>query len=397
MKREEFSCLRAGLKIRGLIYRPDEVKHPAVIISHGFMANYRTTKKYGEAFAKMGYVAVVYDFNGGGIGSHSSGKTTDMSVLTEKEDLKTVIKAVSELSYVNENDITLVGCSQGGFVSAMVAQELQERIKRLILFYPALCIPDDARSGKMMFAKFDPKNVPEVFRCGPMKLGSQYVTSVLGMNVFDEICGYNGPVLIIHGSKDAVVRPEYSEKAYQGYLQTNGGIPSADCQLVFIDGANHGFTGFFSRLWDQYALFAIRKFLEGKSLLINVDVALTHNETEKLNGGGKCVRMHFTGHSESGYFKGEVIEPAFDEQIYHGRTPDTCRAKYTVHGTDYTGAECNVDIENVMPTGKKKNWFTGWVPTVHTDSAVLSFINDLHCETYAEMRGKKGPFIHIWG
>ena len=95
--------------------------------------------------------------------------------------------------------------------------------------------------------------------------------------------------------------------------------------------------------------------------------------------------------------KGDVMEPAVDEQVYYGRTPDTCHAKYTVHGVDYTGAECNIDIENVMPAGKKKNWFTGWIPTVHTDSAALSFINDLHCETYAEMRGKKGPFIHIWG
>lgn len=47
---------------------------------------------------------------------------------------------------------------QRGFVSSLVAAKWKDRISKLVLFYPALCIPDDARAGKMMFAKFDPQN-----------------------------------------------------------------------------------------------------------------------------------------------------------------------------------------------------------------------------------------------
>ena len=94
-----------------------------------------------------------------------------MSVLTETKDLKAVIEYVRNLSYTDSEKILLMGCSQGGFVSALVAAKNNFPIEKLVLFYPALCIPDDARAGKMMMAKFDPQNVPDTFRCGLMKLG----------------------------------------------------------------------------------------------------------------------------------------------------------------------------------------------------------------------------------
>lgn len=67
-----------------------------------------------------------------------------------------------------------------------------------VLFYPALCIPDDARTGKMMYAKFDPQNLPERFTCGPMKLGRCYPADVIDMDPFQKIQSCDGPVLIVH-------------------------------------------------------------------------------------------------------------------------------------------------------------------------------------------------------
>ena len=55
-----------------------------------------------------------------------------------------------------------MGCSQGGFVSALfAAAHPNVVVSRLILFYPALCIPEDARRGKMLMYAFDPSNIPE--------------------------------------------------------------------------------------------------------------------------------------------------------------------------------------------------------------------------------------------
>ncbi|MCR5160652.1 MAG: lysophospholipase [Lachnospiraceae bacterium] len=402
MKKEAFTCRRGELTIRGVLYHPQQPaetgsggKYPAAILSHGFMANYRSMEKYARMFARMGFAAVAYDFCGGGLAVRSDGRTEDMSVLTEKEDLKAVIAAVSDLPFVNPEDITLVGGSQGGFVSAMTAQDLQDKIRRLILFFPALCIPDDARAGKMLMAEFDPEHIPDIVRCGPMKLGKRYVEDVIGMNAFEQIREYRGPVLILHGSRDDIVKPSYSVEAYRNYRRMRGGDPSEDCQLVMISGGNHGFFGRGSRAWDDYTEFAIRKFLEGKRLLLNVDVKLTNAEEEKIDGGRK-VKLFFEGHSSGAWFRGDVVTPAFDEQIFYGKEPETCCADYVLAGKDFRGNACTVHVRNKMAPGKNRNWARDWKPEVSTDSEALSFVNGLRCETYAEGR-KMGPFIHIWG
>ena len=98
-----------------------------------------------------------------GSGNYSSDEAKEIARLKSEY--------VRNLSYTDSEKILLMGCSQGGFVSALVAAKNNFPIEKLVLFYPALCIPDDARAGKMMMAKFDPQNVPDTFRCGLMKLG----------------------------------------------------------------------------------------------------------------------------------------------------------------------------------------------------------------------------------
>ena len=157
-----FSCTRDGFTIRGHIYRAAQTKtaaetgkcaesrekEPIIILSHGFLGNDTHIVTYAEAFAKIGYVVLTFDFNGGGPESTSSGKSVDMTVLTEKADLLAVIKYAESLENTDTNNMSLVGFSQGGLVSALVAAELKDRIKQLVLFYPALCIPDDAPQRK---------------------------------------------------------------------------------------------------------------------------------------------------------------------------------------------------------------------------------------------------------
>lgn len=236
--RNKFQCVKDKLVIRGLVFKKDLNNMPVVIISHGFMANYKSVIQHAKYFANLGYAAFIYDFCGGSVIGRSDGSTTEMSVLTEVDDLKTVIDYVCKLPYVNYNDITLVGCSQGGFVSAITAAQLTDKIKKLVLFYPALSIPDDARKGHMMFAKFDPKNIPDTFYCGPMKLGRIYPEDVIDINPYQLITKYLGDVVIIHGTKDSIVNVSYSEKAFHEYLNREKG----SVKLHLINKADHIFT-----------------------------------------------------------------------------------------------------------------------------------------------------------
>jgi len=250
IKREPFSCQRGDLTIRGYVYRKESKVLPAIIVCHGFSANQQSVKHYAEFLAHMGWAAFTFDFCGGCIKGKSDGKQSDMSVLTEVKDLKSVIAYVKQRKDVDPEHVSLMGFSQGGMVCALTAASLKSEIERLILVYPAFCIPDDARRGQMLFAKFDPNNIPPLVSRFPMRLGAVYVKDVIGMNVYDEIRGYDGPVLLIHGTTDDLVNISYSRQAKTVYKQ---------CEYLEIEGAGH----MFSKKDDQMAMEALKKFMTG--------------------------------------------------------------------------------------------------------------------------------------
>ena len=245
-----FECIRDGLTIRGTEYRPEGENLPVAIVSHGFMANQDTVRHYAKALAGLGYVAYCFDFCGGSVlhMGKSDGATTDMSVLTEVKDLEAVVAYVQSLPYTSD-ELLLMGGSQGGFVSALFAAKHPEMVEKLVLFFPALCIPDDARAGKMMLAKFDPKDIPEVLHCGPMKLGRCYPADVMNLGPYEEIAPYEGPVLLVHGTKDNIVDLEYSKRAQKAYK---------NARLEIIEDGAHGF----SPKHDEIAIGYLCEFAE---------------------------------------------------------------------------------------------------------------------------------------
>ena len=254
IQKNKFTCKRGSLTISGTQYKPEGNALPITIVSHQFMANQGMVKHYAKLFAELGFAAFTFDFNGGCLAiGKSSGKTTDMSVLTEVEDLYAVIDYAKSLPFTNAESITLMGCSQGGLVSAITASKRRDEISNLVLFYPALCIPDDARSGKMMMAKFDPKSIPDIIQCGPMKLGGCYAKAVINMDAYDEIKGFPKNVLIVHGNADRLVDISYSEKAAKTYID-NG---NSHVQFCEVDGGGH----IFSKKHDKIAIKYLKEFI----------------------------------------------------------------------------------------------------------------------------------------
>jgi hypothetical protein len=187
---------------------------------------------YAKLFAKMGYVAFTFDFCGGGLMSLSDGKSKDMSVLTEMEDLEAVLNYVKNQDDVVGEDISLLGCSQGGFVSSLVAK-MHPEIKNLILLYPAFCIPDDARKGHMLFSKFDPNNIPEIISYFPMKIGKGYVEAVKDWDFQEIIKGYEGKTVLIHGTADKIVPIAYARQGKNSFV---------NCKYYEIEGGAHKFN-----------------------------------------------------------------------------------------------------------------------------------------------------------
>ena len=250
-----FECVREGLTIRGTEYRPEGENLPIAIVSHGFMGFQDMMRFYTMALASVGYAAYCYDFCGGsapGKGA-SDGKSTDMSVLSEVKDLEAVIAYTRSLPYTS-NEVLVMGCSQGGFVSGLAAAKPENGISKLVMFYPALCIPDDARAGRMLFAKFDPNDIPEIIDCGPMLLGRQYAAEMVNVDAFEAIAPYKGDVLIVHGTADQVVDVAYGRKAAEAYEASAPGRT----KLVIIEDGAHGFTP----AHDVIAIDALKTFVK---------------------------------------------------------------------------------------------------------------------------------------
>lgn len=386
-----FSCVRDSLTIRGTEYRPGGDRLPAVIVSHGFTGTGADIAHYAEQLAGWGFAAYVYDFCGGSPRSTSDGRFQDMTVFTEVQDLEAVLAYVSALPYVDGENVILMGCSQGGFVSALAAAAHPEKVSRLVMFYPALCIPEDARRGNMLMYAFDPSDVPELIP--PVipegfpeeaarfmePIGRAYATSVQGMDAFASIAPYPGPVLIVHGDSDAAVPVVNSRRAQAAYHS----VKPLRCQLAEITGANHGFTG----LEDVHAMELVREFIRGGTNVLSVDVILT-GLTREERGEETILTLPFGGVVRTPFFSGMVQPGAADVQRWKGKQAVRLCADYVVKGTDYTGAPCQIHIVNVDEGN-------GWHPTVTTDSKALDFLNGAECTESLEPR-RVGPVVRIF-
>ncbi|GEP74533.1 alpha/beta hydrolase [Weissella thailandensis] len=224
-------------------------KSPAIIISHEFGTNMFSTARYARYLYKLGYHVFIFDFSGSGSGFSKGRKSTEMSVLTEKEDLLAVINYVKSLEIVDNNKIILGGCSQGGLVTALVASDLKESIEKIFLLYPAFSIPDDTKRGSILGKKIDLNSIPTSFRTIYVKLGMKYVNDALSLGPWEQIKDYTGPVFISHGDKDSIVDVNYAIKAHKIYRNS---------VLQLINNGRHLYL--FSA--KKRALQGIKEFLE---------------------------------------------------------------------------------------------------------------------------------------
>ncbi|WP_024992911.1 alpha/beta hydrolase family protein [Phocaeicola paurosaccharolyticus] len=225
---KELTIKNGNRNIYGVVSEPiQKDKKKVAIISHGFNGTHDFATDYYEMLHSLGYIVYGFDFPCGSINSRSDANTMNMSILDEKKDLESIVEYFEKRSDVDTNNIILIGESQGGLVSALAAADLKERISKLILIYPALCIPDNW--NKRYPQTNDILDTTFVWK---VPIGKRFFMELRDMNVYDMITRYNGPVKIIHGSKDVVVPLSYSEKVTKLYDKA---------QLNVITGAGHGF------------------------------------------------------------------------------------------------------------------------------------------------------------
>lgn len=381
-----FFCERDGLQIRGMEYKPDgqrqQTKYPVIIVSHGFTGNYISNVDYCRAFAQMGYVAISFSFCGGSSiddddSLRSEGDSTKTTILTEVEDLIAVKDYVKKIPYVDENNIILAGISQGGLVSGLVAAKCKDEIKKLIMIYPALCIPDHARRGCLGGANYDVNNVPEIIDCGKTLLGRKFHDTVVSMDVFLELSPYKGPVLILHGLEDKIVNYSYAVCAKENYEK-------GQCHLQLLRDVGHSLNE--NQMITIIA--SIRQFLLERKEILAIRVIITHSESV-IDGDYGKTNIYFTGYCDSDYFHGTILPGGCDAQEYYKDMLIKIRAEYTLQGIDMEGEQCNIHIVNQIVNGE-------WKPTITTDSKNLQWLNNADLTAVLE-GSNEGPTVRIFG
>lgn len=227
----KLSVKKGRQNIYGEVYLPEDGTgvYPVIIIGHEYGVNHHSVSKYAEMFARGGIAAYIFDFCGGGSGSRSDGSLLEMSVMTEVADMTAVLDEIAIQPFADKEHIFLMGASQGGLVAALTAAEKEQDIAGLVLYYPALIIPDVARAQYSSVAE-----IPGTFNNLGITVGKPYYADILDLDVYGTIGKYSNDVLIIHGGSDSLVPIRVSERALEVY-------PSA--KLIPLKGANHMFYG----------------------------------------------------------------------------------------------------------------------------------------------------------
>ena len=227
---KEYDFDSNGKDIYARAFVPDvEGRVPLVIFSHGLGANVEHEEEVQKTLAKAGIAVFSFEFAGGSSSSApmSEGLTTEMSVLTEVQNLKDAIRIASGLEYADPQKIYLMGSSQGGLVTALTAEEVTN-IAGLFLFYPAFSLPDDIRSS---FPKLD--EVPETFNLLGTKIGKKYITDIYDMDPYANLEKLGMPVHIFHGKDDNIVPITASQKTMKRLK---------DARLTTLEDTGHALT-----------------------------------------------------------------------------------------------------------------------------------------------------------
>ncbi len=249
MKETQIQIRHHDRCVHGKAWMPeDSGKHPLIIFSHGYNGCMDDFQASAVFFALQGFVSVTITFCGGSTKDPGQYPSVSMSLMTEKEDLTAVLEEAASWENVDEDQIFLFGGSQGGVVSALTAAELKDKIRALILLYPALCIEDNWAERYP-----DTEDIPEIIEFWGLTLGRKYALDVHGLGTFGRITGYTGPVLIMHGSDDEIVPFSYSVRAQAQYQ---------NARLVIFRHERHGFTEENNRRVDGMSFLFAKEFLE---------------------------------------------------------------------------------------------------------------------------------------
>lgn len=243
----------SGLTLRGMEHVPDaassDTSVPAVILFHGFtgqkLEGHRFFWKMSCALEQEGIAAFRFDFSGSG---ESDGDFVDMTPSGEIREAKAILEMVKADPRIDATQVSLLGLSLGGFVAGATAGDLPDEVHRLVLLAPAGSFRE---SVHRLSQEYGVTADEESFDHAGNLVGKGLRDDVMGIDIYARSKPYQGPVLIMHGTKDEAVPYQVSEK-YRDEVYGGRAI------LEFIDGADHTFNNV---EWESMVISSVVEFI----------------------------------------------------------------------------------------------------------------------------------------
>jgi len=238
-----------GKTLRGMMHLPDGIqgKVPMVAIFHGFTGNKMEPHfifvKLSRQLEKVGIGSIRFDFYGSG---ESDGDFSEMTFSGELEDARQIIKFIKNEPMADVENIGILGLSMGGAVAGVIASELKEEIKFLVLWAPAFNMPElileqSKSADEKMLGMLEREGIIDI---GGLALSKEFIDDLIKLNIFELSKGYDKPVLIVHGTEDAAVKYEVSDKILEEVYKGNA-------KRITIEGADHTFN---KLEWEKKAI-----------------------------------------------------------------------------------------------------------------------------------------------
>lgn len=215
-----------GLRLVGWFIPPmPEADGATLIFVHGFGSNRAgLLAQAAMLHEQRGYGALLFDLRNHG---ESEGTVTTMG-LYEVRDVQGAFDYLLTRPDVNENKIALVGESLGAATVILAAAEMPQ-VRAVIAQAAYASLEDNIEEGVRRLAGLPP------FPFAPLVIG--FAQAEAGGNIsqvrpIDDIASIAPrPILLLHGSEDALIAPENSERLYEA-----AGEPK---QRYVFEGAPH--------------------------------------------------------------------------------------------------------------------------------------------------------------
>ena len=237
-----------GIQIPVTLTMPDDepdVASPLVVLVHGHGGTRHENGAFTELasmLAEVGIASIRMDFPGCG---DSTEAFTHNNITTMLHDIESATRFAMDHPGIDGLRVGMLGYSMGGRLAMLAASDRHAAV--------ALWAPVGLDGIAPMIDYFGSRENFERLRStaatkGSVRfvtpwgqeqhLGEQWFVDMEQTQPLEAISGYEGELLVIHGSADSVISPT------NGQAARDAAESSIEASIVLIEGAGHGF-GFF--------------------------------------------------------------------------------------------------------------------------------------------------------